>query len=158
MSRGWLTHTGWHIRAPGLQAWRHPASGTGGSTSCRLEHERRFGPNRGARRGPCPRGVPARPGTPRGAHAPLRLDTLVGMLVRLSGRVHLNQVSACVVEHGRRDRAHLCRSLCERDTKGCEALVLPLNVVDGKGGEGNPVIDKRSLEWFRSRVLVGLKY
>src|SRR5262245_38203607 len=88
----------------------------------------------------------------------LRLDVVAEDVGSLLLRVQLNQVSARVVEHGRRDRAHLCRFLCERDTKCRKALVLLFDVVDGKGGEGNSVMDKRGLEWFRGRVLVGLEY
>jgi hypothetical protein len=65
----------------------------------------------------------------------------------------LNQVAAGVVEDGRRHLTHLRRLLRELNTERREARELLLDVVDGKGCEGNSVADERRLEWFRGRVI-----
>src|SRR6266540_263667 len=69
----------------------------------------------------------------------------------------LDQVAARVVEYGGGRRARLDRLLGEPHTKAVKSVELLVDVVDRKGGEGNPVFDERLLEWLGGGVPVRLK-
>jgi hypothetical protein len=58
----------------------------------------------------------------------------------------LDQVAAGVIEHGRGDRLHLERLLCEPDPQRPQSVVLGFDAVDGERRIGNAVIDERLLE------------
>ena len=65
---------------------------------------------------------------------------------------NLNQVSACVTKHRRRDIAERGRRLCEFDAKTFEAGVFGLDIYNAETRERNAVLDKCLLERFDGRV------
>src|SRR5918992_2410678 len=69
----------------------------------------------------------------------------------------LDQVAARVVEDGCRHGARFDRLLREPDTPPTKSLELVPNVVDGKRGEGDAVLDERLLERLRGGVRVWLE-
>ncbi len=65
---------------------------------------------------------------------------------------NLNQVSACVIKHRRRDIAERGRRLCEFDAKTFEADMFGLDIFDAETRKRNAVLDKSLLERFDGRV------
>ena len=65
---------------------------------------------------------------------------------------NLNQVSACVIKHRRRDIAERGRRLCEFDAKTFEAGVFGPDIFNAETRERDTVLDKSLLERFDGRV------
>ena len=65
---------------------------------------------------------------------------------------NLNQVSACVVKHRRRNIAERGRRLGELDAKTFEAGVFGLDIFNAETRKWDTVLDKCLLERFDGRV------
>jgi hypothetical protein len=65
-----------------------------------------------------------------------------GTAVFLARGRDLDQIAACVVEHGGRRRARLERLLGKSDTETAKSLELLLDVGDGEGRKGDAVLDE----------------
>jgi len=65
---------------------------------------------------------------------------------------NLNQVSACVIKHRRRDIAERGRRLCESDAKTFETGVFGLDIFNAETRERDTVLGKCLLERFDGRV------
>jgi hypothetical protein len=69
----------------------------------------------------------------------------------------LDQVSACVTKHRRRDVAERGRRLCEFDAETFEAGVFGIDIFDAETRERDAVLDKCLLERFDGGVAARLQ-
>jgi hypothetical protein len=76
----------------------------------------------------------------------------------LSLACDLDQVPACVIEHGGADRLHLQWLLRELHPQSAQPLVFRLHVIDGKRRVGDAIIDERVLERPRRGVPIRLEH
>jgi hypothetical protein len=65
---------------------------------------------------------------------------------------NLNQVSACVIKHRRRDITERGRRLCEFDAETFEAGVFGLDIFNAETRERDAVLDKSLFERFGGGV------